>query len=115
MLSSFTPAPPPGGTRPRRETCQCPEREVISSSQASQQPGKTYPRDGLDLGPKFLLDSVERKPVIVGDQVDGNTQVAKSSKQGMSYKDRSSDASNITFHCGQSCGGRSRPSLGSRS
>jgi len=37
------------------------------------------PRDGFDLGPKFLLDPVERKPVIVGDQVDGNTQVAKSS------------------------------------
>ena len=76
---------------------------------------KTYPRDGFDLGPKFLLDPVERKPVIVGDQVDGNTQVAKSSKQGMSYKDGGSDERNITFHYGQSCGGRSRPSWGSRS
>ena len=45
------------------------------------QPEETYPRDGFDLSPKFLLDSVERKPVVVCDQVDGNTQVAKSRNQ----------------------------------
>ena len=43
--------------------------------------GETYPRDRFDLGAKFLLNSVEREPVVVGDQVDGNTQVAKSRNQ----------------------------------
>ena len=46
---------------------------------------ETYPRDGFDLSPKLLLDSVEREPVVVGDQVDGNTQVAKSIKKRMSF------------------------------
>ena len=46
---------------------------------------ETYPRDGFDLSPKLLFDSVEREPVIVGDQVDGNTQVAKSMKKGISF------------------------------
>ena len=41
------------------------------------QPEETYPRDGFDLSPKFLLDSVERKPVVVGDQVDRHTEMAE--------------------------------------
>ena len=38
---------------------------------------ETYPRDGFDLSPKLLLDSVEREPVVVGDQVDRHTEMAE--------------------------------------
>jgi len=37
------------------------------------------PRDRLDLSPKLLLDPVESEPVVVGNEVDGNTEVTKSS------------------------------------
>ena len=57
----------------------------MDKSQTAQQLGETYPRDGFDLSPQFLLNSVEGEPVVVGDQVDGNTQVAKSIKKGMSF------------------------------
>ena len=38
----------------------------------------THPRDRLDLSPKLLLDPVESEPVVVGNEVDGNTEVTKS-------------------------------------
>ena len=38
---------------------------------------KTHPWDWPDFRAKLLLNSVEGKPVIVGDQVDGNTEVAE--------------------------------------
>ena len=34
-------------------------------------------RDGLDLSAQLLLDAVEVEAVIVGDEVDGQAQVAK--------------------------------------
>jgi len=37
------------------------------------------PRDWLDLSSQLLLDSVESESVIVGNQVDGDSKVAKSS------------------------------------
>jgi len=37
------------------------------------------PRDWLDLSSQLLLDPVESEPVIVGDEVDGDSEVAKSS------------------------------------
>jgi len=37
------------------------------------------PRDGLDLSPKLLLDSVKSEPVVVRDEIYRNTQVAESS------------------------------------
>ena len=36
------------------------------------------PGDRFDLRAQLLLDSVEGESVIVGDQVDGDSQVAKS-------------------------------------
>jgi len=37
------------------------------------------PRDWLDLSSQLLLDPVESEPVIVGNEVDGDSEVAKSS------------------------------------
>ena len=39
----------------------------------------TYPWDGLDLCSQLLLNSVESKSVVVGDQVDGHSQVTEPS------------------------------------
>ena len=72
----------------------------------------THPRDRLDLSPKLLLDPVESEPVVVGNEVDGNTEVTKSATVQLELK---IIHCHLTFHCGQSCAGRSQPSWGSRS
>ncbi len=35
----------------------------------------SYLRNGLDIGPELLLDAVQGEPVVVGDEVDGDTEV----------------------------------------
>lgn len=36
-------------------------------------------RDRLDLGPEFLLDAVQVEPVVVRDEVDGESEVTVAS------------------------------------
>lgn len=45
-------------------------------------------RDGLNLGAQLLLDAVEVEPILVGDEVDGESEVAVTSRTSDSVKVR---------------------------
>ena len=42
--------------------------------------------DGSDLGAQLLFDAVQIEPVVIGDEVDGKAQVAKSAGAAHSVK-----------------------------
>lgn len=45
-------------------------------------------RDGLNLSAQLLLDAVEVEPILVGDEVDGESEVAVTSRTSDSVKVR---------------------------